>query len=134
VSDYKFQLNIKFDGGYDAPLLNVVGETQDEFRQNVEFAMASADAIIDAALAFQQGYQLKKPKDEPAPPPAQSWSSGGSQQQSQPASAPAGPPPTCRHGEMKYVPAGISKRTQKAYKAFYSCTGPRQEQCDTVDG
>lgn len=38
--------------------------------------------------------------------------------------------PRCLHGEMRYVPAGFSKSSGKAYQAFYGCPAPRgQEQC-----
>lgn len=137
MSDYAFQLNVKGDAGYDAPLLNIVGETQAEFEKNVGFAIDNADHIMDAVVALQVAYQLKKPKDAPpAQQQQQSWSGGGSQQSQQAPqqSAPGGPSPECRHGAMKYVAAGVSKRTGKAYNAFWSCQGPRNEQCDTVAG
>jgi hypothetical protein len=47
------------------------------------------------------------------------------------------PPPAaasgliCKHGEpARHVPAGISKTTQKPYKAFYACSRPKEQQCD----
>lgn len=45
-----------------------------------------------------------------------------------------GPPePSCVHGTMRYVPAGFSKSSGKAYQAFYGCPAPRgQEQCKSV--
>ena len=133
---YKLQLNVKGDSGYDAPLININGDSPEEFQRNVAFVVENADEIMGAVTTLQAAYLLKKPKDDPAPAQQQrqqSWSNSGSQQsQQQPASAPGGPAPTCRHGEMKYVPAGFSKRTNKSYNAFWSCTGPRQDQCDTV--
>jgi hypothetical protein len=134
VSDgYKIQVNIKGDEGYDAPLINVCGDTQEEFQSNVGFVLDNADNIMSAVVALQAAYKLKKPKDEPREQKGRSWSNSGSQQSQQaPAASEAtGPAPECRHGAMKYVPAGVSKRTNKAYSAFWSCTGPRNDQCDT---
>lgn len=131
----KFQLNIKFGGGYEAPLLNIEGDDEAEFQKNVAFAVDNVEHIVDAAVLFQASYNVKKPSDNPPPTQSQqkSWSNSGSQQSSQPAATnTGGPAPTCRHGEMKYVAAGVSKRTNKPYDAFWSCTGPRNEQCDTV--
>lgn len=129
----KFQLNIKFGGGYEAPLLNVEGDTQQEFQQNVAFVVNNAEEIVNAATVFQAAYNVSKPQDNPPPQKQGGWSNQGSQQSSQPAATTQqGPAPTCRHGEMKFVPGGTSKRTNRPYDAFWSCNGPRNEQCDTV--
>lgn len=131
--DFKLQANFKFGQEYKETLLNVRADTPEEFQQLVEFVVSSADAIVGAAVAFGAAYEVLKPTDNP-PPQQKSWSSQGSRQSEQPAAAPSGgPAPTCRHGQMKYVPGGVSKRTQRPYKAFYSCTGPREDQCDSVD-
>ena len=128
----KFQLNLKFGAGFEAPLLNIEGDTQEEFQKNVEFVLNSVDPIVEAAIVFQQAYQLKQPKDESQPAQTNNWSNRGSQNSTQPAaSQPSGPAPSCRLGEMKDVRAGFSKRTNKPYNAFWSCTGPRNDQCDT---
>lgn len=137
----KFQLNIKFGGGYEAPLLNIEGDSADEFQANVAFAVDNAEAIIDAAVAFQAGYNVKKPQDNPPPAPKQGgWSNKGSQQSTQQAASapadagPSGPAPTCRHGEMQYRPAGYSQRTKSNYNAFWSCPSrDRNDKCDTVN-
>jgi hypothetical protein len=57
------------------------------------------------------------------PPPNQQ---NGYQQQGQ--------TPTCNHGAMKYVPAGFSRSTNKAYNAFWGCPAPRgaQDKCRSV--
>lgn len=39
-----------------------------------------------------------------------------------PAASDAGDGHSCAHGPMKFVPAGVSKKTGKPYRAFYSCT------------
>jgi hypothetical protein len=127
-----------------SPLLNIEGDSPQEFQENVQFAMESVEAIVDAAVLFQAAYNVKKPQDHPNPPPAarqtQSWSSGGSQQQTQPQPAapaqdtqPPGPPPTCRHGAMNWKPPGYSQRTKKNYAGFWTCPGPRQDQCAAVN-
>ena len=57
-------------------------------------------------------------------PPADAWGTPP------PAAAPTGGP-VCKHGESaKLVPAGISKSTQKPYRAFYACSRPQGSQCD----
>jgi hypothetical protein len=57
-------------------------------------------------------------------PPADAWGTP-------PPPAPAGNGPVCKHGESaKLVPAGISKTTQKQYRAFYACSRPQGSQCD----
>jgi hypothetical protein len=39
--------------------------------------------------------------------------------------------PVCKHGEQaKLVPAGTSKTSGKAYRAFYACQRPQGQQCD----
>lgn len=133
--DFKLQANFKFGDAYKETLLNVRADSPQEFQELVEFVTSSADAIVGAAITFGVAYELKRPKDEPAAT-NKSWSSQGSRQSQQgappPTSNSGGPAPTCRHGEMKYVPAGTSKRTGKDYDAFWSCTGPRNEQCDTI--
>jgi len=53
----------------------------------------------------------------PAPEPSNPWA------------APQQAAPLCDHGQpMKLVPAGVSKRTGKPFKAFYCCANPDQAQ------
>lgn len=84
------------------------------------------------------------------------WPQGG-QQQGQQANGPQGgyqgqqqqgyqqgPPPQrenqapqapqCMHGEMRFVPAGFSQSSKKAYNAFYGCPAPRgaPDKCKSV--
>lgn len=41
-----------------------------------------------------------------------------------------GDAPTCEHGlSAKFVPAGISKKTGKPFRAFYTCPQPRGSEC-----
>jgi hypothetical protein len=131
---YKYQLNLKFGEQYKETLFNIQGDSQEEFQQNVAWAVDNVDGIVGAAVAYGVAYNIKKPQDDPQPQKSGGWSNNGSQQsQQQPAQVnQSGPAPTCRHGEMKFVPAGYSQRTKKNYDAFWSCQGPRNEQCDTV--
>jgi hypothetical protein len=144
----KFQLNIKFGGGYEAPLLNIEGDDEQEFRANVAFAMDNVEELVKATTLFQAAYNVHKPQDNPPPSVPQttvagatghSWSSGGSQQtQQQPAdqaqdTQPPGPPPVCRHGAMNWKPPGYSQRTKRNYSGFWTCTGPRNDQCASVN-
>lgn len=56
-------------------------------------------------------------------PPADAWGT--------PPPAVLGNGPVCKHGESaKLVPAGVSKATQKPYRAFYACQRPQGSQCD----
>lgn len=51
--------------------------------------------------------------------------------QPDPNQAPAAP--RCEHGEMRFVKAGFSKNSGKAYNAFYGCPAPRgAQQCKSV--
>ena len=135
----KFQLSVKFSGGYDSPMLNIEGDTAEEFAQNVEFAASSVEPIVNTATMFQAAYNLKKPQDAPAqsqPAQAKSWSSSGSQQTQAPTdnTQPPGPPPSCRHGEMSWKPPGYSQRTKKNYDGFWTCPSRnRQDQCAAVN-
>lgn len=55
--------------------------------------------------------------------------------QAQPAAQPNAAP-ICAHGTMRLVPAGISKATNKPYKAFYGCAAsqdtPRDQKCKSI--
>jgi hypothetical protein len=70
-----------------------------------------------------QGTQASPYPGQQGPPPNQQ---NGYQQQGQ--------TPTCNHGAMKYVPAGFSRSTNKAYNAFWGCPAPRgaQDKCRSV--
>jgi hypothetical protein len=131
---YVFQLNVKGDEGYDAPLVNITGASQEEFEANCRFVSEHASDVMATATALQAAYKLLKPSPEPKGSGGRnnSWGNKGSQQSSQQAPPEdVGPAPRCRHGEMKYVPAGFSTRTKKNYGAFWACEGPREEQCDS---
>lgn len=129
---YVFQLNVKGDEGYDAPLVNITGATQEEFEANCRFASEHSSDIMATATALQAAYKLLKPKNE-SKGQGNTWSNRGSQKSTQPpAEAPqdAGPAPQCRHGQMVYKPAGYSERTKKNYNAFWACPSrDRNDQC-----
>ena len=63
------------------------------------------------------------PGAQPAQPPAHNYAPT-------PPSAPSGAPQcTCGAGDMRLVPAGISKSTGKPYRAFYACPRPQAQAC-----
>ena len=66
---------------------------------------------------------------------ADPWGTTQPQQQpvQQPAQQPSAAGPSCAHGPMRFVPAGFSKSTGKAYQAFWGCPASRgQAQCRSV--
>lgn len=71
------------------------------------------------------------PWQNQAPPPQSQGSQPQPYQQSQQQNAQV---PTCAHGPMRYVPAGVSQSTGRAYPAFYGCQLPRgaQGKCQSV--
>ena len=67
---------------------------------------------------------------QPAPQsPAQQYQPPAPQQPQQ-----AVQTPTCAHGPMRYVPAGFSQSTGRAYGAFWGCPAPRgaPDKCKSV--
>lgn len=117
MSEYRFQLNVKVG----QHLVNVIGNDAAEFEANLKFTEENAGGIVKAAVALEAAYGVN------ALPVASVQVS-----QSAAASQPAGPNPSCRHGDMEFKPAGVSKAGRK-YSAFYACTsGNRQDQCPAV--
>ncbi|MEQ4716128.1 hypothetical protein [Nonomuraea sp. B19D2] len=80
----------------------------------------------------------QRPAARPAarPAPRQTAPTYEAQDAPWPDDAPPGDdgPPMCDHGAMRYVPAGTSKATGKAYGAFYGCTAQRNDptRCKSV--
>ena len=150
-SDYAFQLNVKLGVGYDAHLINIVGISQPEFEENLKWATTNAAGIVSTATALEAAYGVKelaphvasvqvtneapgqwaeRSYTQPAQQqPAQQWQQPVVQQ----APPAAGPVPSCQHGAMKLVPAGVSKNTGKPYPGFYSCTAGRDSGCRSVN-
>jgi hypothetical protein len=132
-NEYVFQLSVKLGKGYDANLVNIVGQTQEEFEANLKWATANAAGITSTATALEAAYSVgglagnvtatTVTNQQPAQQERVTNTAGGQQ---------GGPVPTCQHGQMKFVAAGTSK-AGRAYSAFWSCTGPRATQCSTVD-
>lgn len=128
MTDYAFQLNVKLGKGYDAHLINIVGNNPDEFKSNLQWVTENAAGVVSAAVALEAAYGVKPLAEHTA-------SVGVTQEQNQSGGqvAQTSPPgPTCVHGQMKYVKAGVSK-AGNSYKAFWGCTGPRANQCKSVD-
>lgn len=99
--------------------------------------------------AQSQGPAQSAPQADPWTGPEPSdigqWPQGGQQQaapqqsyqapqQQQYPQAQQGNGPTCNHGPMRYVPAGFSQSSGKAYGAFWGCTAPRgaPDKCKSV--
>lgn len=108
-------------------LLNVRADNGPEFEELLDVfdsyiaKIAAIEAALTAASNVGQGAGL-------APAPQQPPQSGVA------VAAPAGNVPTCAHGAMKYVKAGISKATGRPYNAFYACPTDRNDpnKCQSV--
>jgi hypothetical protein len=150
MTEYTFQLNVKLGKGYDAHLVNITGVGAADFKENLQWVTENAAGIASTATALEAAYGVKEiaanvaevqvHNDAPGQWADRSHAQGQQQPQQayqQPAVQQAppnpGPVPSCQHGAMKLVPGGISKNTGKAYNAFYSCNGPRDSQCKTVN-
>ncbi len=118
----------------DGTLINLRAETPEELsnmlgwiQEHAQEIVAVPAALHAAANASNAGLTSPSQPVQQAPAPApqhQSWGQPAPQQNT-------GPAPSCAHGPMKFVPGGISKRTQNPYPAFWSCNGPRDQQCDS---
>ncbi|QGH78052.1 hypothetical protein SEA_LONEWOLF_51 [Mycobacterium phage LoneWolf] len=85
-------------------------------------------ALFDRATKMAQHFASLGGGSKPA---SNGGGGGGGQRQSAPQAAkeaPNGEKKFCKHGEMEYK-SGTSKKTGKPY-ALFSCTAPRDEQCD----
>jgi hypothetical protein len=88
-------------------------------------AMAAAFTSAPASQPMTTNQIAQSFNAQVITPPADAWGTPPP-----PAAAPTGGP-VCKHGESaKLVPAGISKSTQKPYRAFYACSRPQGQQCD----
>ena len=141
-NDYIFQANAKV-GNH---LINIVGVSQEEFQQNLEWVTTNAAGIVSALVALEGAYQVKPltphvaetqvTNGAPGQWADRSHAQGQQQAYQQPAVQQAppnqAPVPSCQHGAMRLVPGGISK-AGNSYKGFYGCTGPRESQCKSVN-
>jgi predicted component of type VI protein secretion system len=94
-------------------------------------AMAAAFASAPASQPMTTNQIAQSFNAQVITPPADAWGTPPPAAYPAPvAAAPTGGP-VCKHGEgAKLVPAGISKTTQKPYRAFYACSRPQGQQCD----
>jgi hypothetical protein len=91
-------------------------ELTQAFREELVQEIHDTEAVLMAASAMAA---TSAPTVGAAPP-----------QQAAPAAPSAGFPSCDAHGQpMRLVPAGISKKTGKPYKAFYSCAQPQATSC-----
>lgn len=110
-----------------------------------ESILRLADAVaqrLGNQATTESNYPSPEPQGAPSAPVSQGqpdpWS--GQQAPPQQQQAPvqqqpaAGGPPTCRHGVMRFVPAGFSQSTGRAYPAFYGCQAARgaPDKCRSV--
>ena len=146
-NDYIFQANAKV-GNH---LINIVGVSQEEFQQNLQWVTTNAAGIVSTLAALEAAYGVKEiapnvvatqvTNTAPGQWADRSYSQDNRQQPQQAYQQPAvqqappnqAPVPSCQHGAMKLVPGGISKGTNKAYNAFYSCTAGRDSGCRSVN-
>jgi len=149
MTEYTFQLNVKLGKGYDAHLVNITGVGAADFKENLQWVTANAAAIASTATALEAAYAVgplganvtDTQVTNTQPPQQQAPGQWADRSHAQPYQQPAvqqappnpGPVPSCQHGAMKLVPGGISKNTNKAYNAFYSCTAGRDSGCRSVN-
>ena len=148
-NEYTFQLSVKLGKGYDAHLINITGSSPIEFEENLKWCTTNAAGITSTVTALEGAYggmalaphvaSTQVTNTAPGQWADRSHATGQQQPQQayQQAAVQQAPPnqapvPSCQHGAMVLRPAGISKGN-KAYSAFYSCTGPREDQCKTVN-
>jgi hypothetical protein len=144
-NDYIFQANAKV-GNH---LINIVGVSQEEFQQNLQWVTTNAAGIVSTLAALEAAYTAKPLAPHVADVQVTNTAPGqwadrsyaqGAQQPQQAYQQPAvqqappnqAPVPSCQHGAMRLVPGGISK-AGNSYKGFYSCTQPRESQCKSVN-
>ena len=147
-NDYIFQANAKV-GNH---LINIVGVSQEEFQQNLQWVTTNAAGIVSSLAALEAAYTVKplapnveavqvthaapgQWADRPyAQPAAQQTQAQQAYQQPAVQQAPPNraPVPSCTHGAMRFKAAGTSK-AGNAYNAFWSCTAPRESQCKSVN-
>jgi len=144
LTDYGLQLSVKLGKGYDAHLINIAAADTAEFEARLKWVAENAAGIVSTAVALEAAYGVKeiagKITSVSVSNHPQANNSGG-ESYAQPASGvypgaqntqTQAPGPSCGHGAMKYVKAGVSK-AGRDYRAFWSCNGPRDSQCKTVD-
>ncbi|AMS00850.1 hypothetical protein SEA_FAYELY_50 [Mycobacterium phage Fayely] len=112
----------KFEGAYSDPWVVVKGADPEDVLTKVNDPKFKELMDRVKQIAAFYGPQNK---------PATTGGGGGGQRQAPPKAAteaPNGEKKFCKHGEMEYK-SGTSKKTGKPY-ALFSCTAPRDEQCD----
>lgn len=118
-----YQFNFKLPGG---DLHNIYAENGAEaielleyFEESILPVLTSVSQKIGAVTAVAQSSLAVAPaatQTLAAQPPAPSEAGDGH---------------SCPHGPMRLVPAGVSKKNGKPYRAFYSCT-VNGSSCPTV--
>jgi hypothetical protein len=105
-----------------ADLGSRLGNVHKELKAGYAAAMGLDATPVQSPDAAQQSWQ----QQNGAQNGAQGQQGGYQQQQQQPNNGqPPGPAPQCPHGTKNFVPAGISKTTNKPYGAFWGCPAPK---------
>lgn len=114
------QVSIKTPAG---TLINVRGMEGIDVLAGLAAVRGMAKDIVEVEQAFHPAAAIAQPQPQqqyPQAPPPQ-----------QPQQQPQGNAPTCQCGyPAKFVPGGISKKTNRPYKAFWVCGNPvREAEC-----
>lgn len=103
----------------------------DSLNDAVDLLAAFEETILPAIFSAQQKVHAANSFAAVTPAPAAATRTAGL-----PGPTPAATPsadqdmPRCDHGlPARFVPAGISKKTNKPYPAFYACAQGRESQC-----
>jgi hypothetical protein len=123
-----FSFTTKINGD----LFTVRGVDAADFARNLEWATDKIAEIVTRVGTIQAAGHATPAVNTQAPAPAPAATPSQWNAPSPPPTAPAGDAPLCEHGiPAKLIPAGISKKTGKPYRAFYACSMPQGSQCNT---
>lgn len=141
MEDYKLQVSLKDNLG---DMLNVranstaeLGQYLDEFTAQLIGKIKATQQLLRAAEVAAGMLGVAPAVQQPVAP-VPDVATGAFQQYAQPAPPPAPPAPAaqagapvCNHGTpARWVPPGVSKRTNNPYPGFWSCSMPKEQQCD----
>lgn len=140
MTEAKFALSFDFT--------TIRGDSFDEFVDNCVSAFGEEDGktVVAVAMSNLRNHFLGAPDINRAEDTvvgtlgAQRDNVESTHQNTQPARTGSVPQPgfsaaptansvSCKHGQMKFVPAGFSQKSQKNYAAFYVCQGPANDKC-----
>jgi hypothetical protein len=120
-----YQISFKTAG---QTLINLRGSSKEELSAALEMVqelaadISTTETVVGVLqpVGAHRAPAAAQPQAAPTPPPA--------------GAPPAGPsvtPPVCAHGlPAKFVAGGVSKKTNRPYKAFWACGQEQAYQCD----